>query len=80
MGGEATRALSEALRVNTTLTELDLGCEQQSSNDNQCIVNFNDISDNKIGGEGTHALSEALKVNTALTTLSLAGEQQQKET
>ena len=72
--------MSEALKVNTTLKTLSLGCEQQSSNDNQCIINFNDISDNKIGGEGTHALSEALKVNTALTTLSLESAQRQKET
>ena len=62
------------MKVNTTLTTLDLKSVQQRDNDkpntqNQTAINK---ADSKIDEEGARALSEALKVNTTLLTLELA--------
>ena len=69
-----------ALRVNTSLTSLDLGYlsigdEEASSLSEALRVNTSltslDLSDNSIGVEGASSLSEALRVNTSLTSLDL---------
>ena len=72
-------ALFLALRVNTSLTSLDLSYnfihEGASSLSEALRVNTSltslDLSVNSIHAEGAHSLSEALKVNTSLTSLSL---------
>ena len=33
IGVEGTKAMSEMLKVNTTLTELNLGCEEEEGNE-----------------------------------------------
>ena len=69
------------LRVNTSLTSLDLryksiGGEGASSLSEALRVNTSltslYLSDNSIGDEGASSLSEALRVNTSLTSLNLS--------
>ena len=70
---EGACALSEALKVNTTLTTLDLTSLQQQTmpnNEHNKQATKNKTA-NKIGDEGASSLSEALKVNTSLTELDL---------
>ena len=73
-GDEGARALSDALKVNTTLTTLKLKCEQEEKGKTK--QSHHQISTNKTGDfiseEGACALSEALKVNSTLTALDLA--------
>ena len=72
MGYEGACALSEVLKVNTTLITLDLTCEQQQQDREQSTPTKTfDETDNEIGTEGACALSEALKINTTLTALDL---------
>lgn len=66
-------ALGEAIKTNTTLTELDLGsvlliCE---TNLKRKIVSSHSYSGNYVKTQGIATLSEALKVNTTLTWLDL---------
>ena len=69
---EGARALSEALKVNTTLTELFLESVQLLDKVKQGhSFNTNVKAGNRISDEGAYRLSEAMKVNTTLTTLSL---------
>ena len=75
-------ALCEALKVNTTLAELNLGCPQKTEKQlrimewcQQQLTN----TVNCIGAKGARALSEALKVNTTLTKLNLGCVQQQEK-
>ena len=78
---EGARALSDALKTNTTLQSLNLECEQEESEKDGWIAdivnNKHKQADNGIGAEGARALSEALKVNTTLQSLNLFGEQEQ---
>ena len=70
--------LSEALKSNTTLMKLNLGCEHirkenektQSCTRSHSIYYHNQIA-NFVRTDGATALSEALNVNTTLTDLSL---------
>ena len=57
IGDEGVVAISEALKTNSTLTELGLASSP--------------VSANKIGPAGAQALADMLKVNSALTTLDL---------
>mgnify|MGYP002553756159 CR=1 FL=1 len=70
---EAASALSDALKVNTTLTRLDLeGVRQQQDKTQQAHnTNLDGKTVNEIWDEGVCTLSETLKVNIALTTLDL---------
>ena len=78
--GEGACALSEALIINRTLTELDLSGEQQKAQEGTEQVNTNgtDKAGNEIKVEGARALSEALKINTKLATLKLQGTEVKK--
>ena len=74
--------MSEALKVNTTLTTLDLDGVKQYSHQLTTMPKMaqqqqRHKTENKIGDEGARALSETLKVNTTLTTLDLGRVQQQ---
>ena len=57
IGDEGVIAISEALKTNSTLTELGLESLRSSRN--------------KIGPAGAQALADMLKVNSALVSLSL---------
>jgi hypothetical protein len=59
--------LSEALKLNTSLTSLDL-----SSNRPVASFQFSLNTDDSIDDEGALQLSEALKLNTSLTSLNLS--------
>ena len=73
IGERGATSLSDALKSNTTLTKLDLSCEQKTTQ----IVSINkplfsihiNSTDNSIGEAGRASLSDALKSNTTLTTL-----------
>jgi len=81
IGPEGAKALAEALRTNTTLTEINLTCngigpegakalvETLQLNIKLTTINF---GCNGIGDEGAKALAEALRTNTTLTKINLA--------
>ncbi len=60
--------LGKSLKVNTTLTDLDLTCVGKKAKNDLCN---NKLTDNKIGDLGAKSLGEALASNTALTKLNL---------
>ncbi|CAF1063913.1 unnamed protein product, partial [Didymodactylos carnosus] len=73
------KALAEALKVNSTLTQLDLGSNQISDRGealaevlkvNSTLTKLN-LYSNQITDRGGKALAEALKVNSTLTQLYL---------
>ena len=88
MGERGATSLSEALKSNTTLTELNLGGEDKRkkthqrhlSTDNSSFLfpstgsafGVGEISLNDIGERGATSLSEALKSNTTLKKLNLS--------
>ena len=77
--GEGARGLGDALKTNTTLTELGLGCEQQDHMETQREQDkrhgsWCDWAGNGIGAEDVCGLGDALKTNTTLTKLDLRGE------
>ena len=78
-GVEGAQALSEALKINTSLTTLDLRCVQQSNGKQEHGQLQQKRADNKIRDKGASALSEALEVNTTLTALQLECVQQQQD-
>ena len=74
-------ALSGALKVNSSLTNLDLRSNRIGDSDAQALsdaleINTTltklDLSDNSIGASGARFLSTAIKINASLTTLNLA--------
>ena len=73
-------SLSEALKSNTTLTKLYLGCEDKRNNTQMASINnplFSILiksTANMIGGMGATSMSEALKSNTTLIAFDLIGE------
>ena len=76
MCAEGACALSEALKINTTLQSLNLQREQEESDEDGWTAdianNQHKQAGNEIGAEGARALSEALKTNTALQLLNLS--------
>ena len=78
---EGVCALSESLRVNSTLKTLDLGSAQQTGEEEvrTQIQQQQQQTENKPSTEGVDALSEALKVNSGVTTLALEGWHQQPD-
>ena len=68
IGDSGALSLSEALKVNSSLTHLDLeGLLKRSYVKTICFYRI----DNNIGLPGVLSLSEALKVNSSLTELEL---------
>ena len=82
IGAEGTRALSEALKTNTTLQSLHLSSEQEESDEDGRIAdianNQHQQSGNEMRVEGARILSEALQANTTLQSLNMGGEQDKK--
>ena len=79
--GRVTNLLTQALRVNTSLSSLDLShnsirSEKANSLFQALIVNTSlsslDLSYNSIGDKGTNTLAQALIVNTSLSSLDLS--------
>ena len=68
--------ISEAMNINTTLTELNLDSDKIEERNDMNKPHDNNVHevDNKIGVEGTRVLSETLKANATLTKLSLSGD------
>ena len=68
--------IGESLKINKSLTTLNLGCIHQISNLLCTIVTFSShiLSGNRIDDTGTGQLCEALKSNTTLTRLDLSRE------
>ena len=67
--------MCDALKTNTTLTQLNLEGEdkrnstQMTSVNNPLFFTLIKSTDNKIGETGTASLSDSLKSNTTLTKL-----------
>ena len=71
LGDEGTKAISEALKVNKTMTALNLcGLFSFHSFHSNAFVCF---SGNNIGAEGAKALAAGLRANSGLKTISLSG-------
>ena len=75
IGDEGTRALSEALKTNTTLQSLNLRRDQEESEEDEWIAdianNQHQQAGNEICEEGVRALNDAMEINTSLTSLHL---------
>ena len=77
IGDEGAKRISETLKINTSLTELDLWGDEKIRNEKQRIKMKRNEKwiDNQIGTEGAKRISESLKINTSLTTLYLGGDE-----
>ena len=71
---EGAETISESLRINTSLTHLDLGCDEMKKREEKKNENEKWI-DNEIGDKGAKAISESLRINTSLTELHLEGDE-----
>jgi len=72
--------ISEALMINSTLTTLNLGCDDKDRKAKERITKkMNEWTGNNIGDEGAIKISEALMINTTLTTLNLSSDDKNKE-
>ena len=86
IGKIGTTSLSEALKSNTTLTELNLSCEHKRNNTQMISTKTNNSfiiiqsTENNIKEEGTAALSDVLKSNTTLIQLDLNREHKRNNT
>ena len=77
--------MSELLKSNTTLIELNLKGEDkrkktQKTSTNNSLFYFFTSTVNEIGDTGASSLSEALKSNTTLTELNICCEDKRKNT
>ena len=78
-------SMSEALKSNTTLTALDLSCQDKRekthkrhpSTNHSFFLHFTS-TDNNIDEKGATSMSEALKSNTILTKLNMYGKDKKK--
>jgi len=73
LDNNAVKHLADVLKVNTTLTILDLDCEYlffQNIIYCDCVCRH---IDNRFGDDGVIAIAEALKVNSTLVDMGLAG-------
>ena len=67
--------ISESLKINTTLTDLDLYGDERIKKRNRKIGYWNwKWAVNNIGAEGAEMISESLKINTTLTKLYLGSD------
>ena len=79
IGDAGATSLSEALKSNTTLTQLNLWGEDKKRRHKRhpSTIHFSILitsTDNQIEETGTTSLSESLKSNTTLSKLNLGGE------
>ena len=79
IGDEGAAKISESLMTNTTLTELDLQCDDNINESKRNKINNENVNikrnekwtGNNIGYEGKKKISESLMTNTTLTKLDL---------
>ena len=73
IGPAGAKAISVALKTNTTVTSLNLSGYQveQILESEKVRLNKGELTDNKIGCFGVTVLGEALKTNSTLTSLQL---------
>ena len=65
--------MSESLKLNTTLTMVDLGCDRKENSGNaKNEMKQKNRTVNSIESEGAESLSELLKTNTSLMALGIA--------
>ena len=79
IGAAGVTALTEALKENSSVQEIDLGGEWVCEMMMQCHGRLPSMSNvyvsgNRIGAAGVTALAEALKVNTKVHTIDLSCE------
>ena len=86
-GDTGATSLSEALKTNTTLIELDLSREDNRKKTHKRHPSTNHSfhflltqTDNKIGDTGATSLSESLKSNATLTEFDLKSKDERKKT
>ena len=86
IGETGVKSLSESLKSNTTLTELNLSSEDKRKKTHKrhpsTIHSFSFLilsTGNNIGDTGVSSLSESLKSNTTLNTLNLGSEDKRKK-
>ena len=77
--------MSDALKSNTALVELDLFGKDKRNNTQIASINnpfffHYHKTGNKIGGTGATSMSDALKGNAALTKLNLRSEHKRNNT
>ena len=77
--------MCEALKSNTTLTGLNLKCEDKRKKAHKRHSSANhsflfSSAGNDIGDTGMSSLSDSLKSNTTLTELNMSGEDKRKKT
>ncbi len=75
---KGAQSLSEALKINTSLTSLNLrGDENEKKWKMREKKKWKWMKwiGNQIGPEGAKTLSEVLKINTSLTSLNLGGDE-----
>ena len=85
IGDKGATPLSEALKSNTTLTQLNLSGEDKRRHTKDIHQQFTfsfhfTKTGNEIGDVGATSLSEALKSNTTLTELDLSCEDKRRHT
>ena len=78
IGDEGAQAISESLKINTSLTTLNLGSDKKIRNEKD-RRNEKKWIGNEIGYEGAKAISESLKINTTLTELNLRCDEKKME-
>ena len=75
IGDEGATSISESLKVNSTLTSIDLKSTVKVNKTNHCCCSFKFtlslFEGNSMGKEGLKALTQSLKINTTLTELVL---------
>ena len=72
IGDYGAKTISESLKINTSLTQLNLGCDEKKwERGREKWKWLQWIVDNQIGYEGAKTISESLRINTSLTELYL---------
>ena len=76
IGNEGASSLAEALKINSSLTRIDLSYNDNDSHfiryDLLFVIVFI-ITGNEFGIEGSKTIAEALKANKALTRVDIPG-------
>ena len=77
---EGAKTIGESLKINTSLTELDLGSDEKIRNKREKMKwsEMKEWIDNQIGNEGAKTISESLKINTSLTEMYLGCDKNKK--
>jgi len=79
IGESGAGMIGEALKCNSSLTELYVNCEWKKGRWREKISQYNKWEANGIGDEGVKIIAEALKCNCGLTELWLDGNKWKKE-